>query len=110
MDSTALLATMPSPTADPNATPEMMIPNEISVAPIMKACGFTRFPFSMLLGNREGEIDDSQQSKHERLHGTDEEVEELNKERHDGYRERKIDRPKHDLGGDDRSDDNKQQF
>jgi hypothetical protein len=45
IDSTAFAATVPSPTAEPNATPEMMMPKEISVAAAINASGFKDVPF-----------------------------------------------------------------
>jgi hypothetical protein len=45
IDSTAFAATVPSPTAEPKATPEMMMPNEMSAAAAIKAWGFKGFPF-----------------------------------------------------------------
>jgi hypothetical protein len=43
--STAFAATVPSPTADPNATPEMMMPKQISAAAAINAYGFKDVPF-----------------------------------------------------------------
>jgi hypothetical protein len=43
--STAFDATIPSPTAEPNATPEITIPKQITAEAAINAAGFTKVPF-----------------------------------------------------------------
>src|SRR5579884_339459 len=110
MASTALDATLPSPTAEPKATPEMMMPKARNAMPMINACGFKDFPFSVVLRDRQRKIDDCEQGEHERLNGADEKVEKLNEERHDRYRQREVHRAEHHFRRDDGGDDDEQQL
>src|SRR5215469_6939665 len=64
----------------------------------------------MTVAHRQREIDDGQESKYERLHGADEEVEKLNEERDDGGGKRQVERPDRDVLRDDRGNDDEQQL
>ena len=64
----------------------------------------------MFFADRERKIDDPEQRKHERLHRTDEEVEKLDKERHDGDGDERFTGPIVTLATNDRRDDDEEQF
>jgi len=64
----------------------------------------------MIFPDRQRQIDDGEQGEDERLDRSDEQVEELDEERHERDGEGKIEESDRDLGLDDRSDDDEQQF
>src|ERR1700694_4569346 len=102
---------MPSPTAEPKATPRMMMPNARMVAAATKASELTMdLSRSVLFGRLQREIDDAEEGEDERLHGTYEEIEKLNEERHDRCSQREIKKPDRDALRDDLCDDDKEQF
>jgi hypothetical protein len=112
MDSTALLATIPSPMAEPKATPATIIPKARSVKAAtndseVKDVTFRKHEL-MLFADCERKIYDGQQRKDERLHRSDKEVKKLNEKRHDRNRQGEVERPDLDVLRDQQCDDDEE--
>src|ERR1700736_1740088 len=108
--STALEATIPSPTAEPRATAATIRAKPRIRTAATTESGLTVDLSLMFLGRCQGEIDDGEQREDERLNRTDQEVEELDPDRGDRRDHRDVHRPYHDVRRDDRGDHEQQQF